>query len=520
MIAPPSLGSLGLPDTAQALLEYAVDRAPEVPAIVDRYGCYTYSELDEAVARAATAIRSAGVHPGDRMTAAIGNGREIVVAFLAAMRVGAVWVGLNKSLAAPEKAFILTDAGVTLALADGDTSEELHELGLCRVIDVFPSDASCEWAKMVGSAQPDIIPPVRGAFEPALIAYTSGTTGRPKGVIHSEHNLLLPGAVLSTGQEFGLGVRVGVCLPLAIPNMLVMGPLMTMQTSACCVVTDWTRASALAAWVQEHSIESMTLVPTMLYDLVHDEKVTAEHLASLRYVQTGGAPWSLTLLDRFEVRFGKRPVGTFGLTEAPTCVALEPRNRQIAPGASGPPNAHLRVVVVDSDGDELPLGSRGALCVGPATSGPWAGVYRFMLGYHGRPEASEEVLAGGLLHTGDHGWVDDAGDVHIEGRASELILRGGANVYPAEVELVLSEHPAVAGVAVLGLPDERLGEVVVAIVQVAGEVTDEALVGYCRSRLARYKVPARIVRVGVLPRNSMGKVVRGDVRALLGMEAS
>jgi len=295
---------------------------------------------------------------------------------------------------------------------------------------------------------------------------------------------------------------------------------MTMQTSACCVVTDWTRASALAAWVQEHSIESMTLVPTMLYDLVHDEKVTAEHLASLRYVQTGGAPWSLTLLDRFEVRFGKRPVGTFGLTEAPTCVALEPRNRQIAPGASGPPNAHLRVVVVDSDGDELPLGSRGALCVGPATSGPWAGVYRFMLGYHGRPEASEEVLAGGLLHTGDHGWVDDAGDVHIEGRASELILRGGANVYPAEVELVLSEHPAVAGVAVLGLPDERLGEVVVAIVQVAGEVTDEALVGYCRSRLARYKVPARIVRVGVLPRNSMGKVVRGDVRALLGMEAS
>ena len=205
-------------------------------------------------------------------------------------------------------------------------------------------------------------------------------------------------------------------------------------------------------------------------------------------------------------------LATYGLSEAPTVVAIDPRRGPHVAGASGRPLPHLAVRIAGSDGGTLPPGETGEICVGPADDR-----YRPMLGYWERPEATAEALAGGELHTGDLGFLDDEGYLHVRDRTSLLIIRGGANVYPAEVERVLLAFPGIVGAAVLGVPDERLGERVVAVVEPAPdvEIDLDALRAHCLADLARYKVPERFVVVDGLPRNAMGKVVRTRLPDLL-----
>jgi long-chain acyl-CoA synthetase len=523
--AVPSLQSLGLPPTTAALLRRAVGRAPDAIALIDGRRAMTYGEFDAEVTAAARALTSLGVRSGDRVAASLGNRAEIVVLFFAVMRIGAVWVGVNKALAPPEKEFILRDAGVKTAFVDASLMSKFGALksgpgGLETVVGI-DSEVGIEWwdkfASDNGEPEFDTTYQDRDPFQPALIAYTSGTTGHPKGAVHSEHNLILPGASLSRGEEFGCGTRIGVCLPLTIANMIIMGPLITFQTEACCVLIDSMRPRDIAAAVADRSIESMTLVPTTLFDLVQDTEIRPESLRSLSKIQTGGASWSADLIERFTAKFGTRPVGTYGLTEVPTCVALEPRHLPVGRGASGRPNTHLRVVICDGTGHEVPPGEVGEICIGAALRGPWEGVYRLMLNYWNRTSETSAALQHGLLHTGDVGSVDDAGDLYVHGRLTEVIHRGGANVAPAEVEVVLSEHAAVRGSAVIGVPDERLGEIVVAVIELAASVSDEELYEHCAARLAHYKRPVKFVRVSSLPRNSMGKVLKNEVRRLAVM---
>jgi long-chain acyl-CoA synthetase len=206
-------------------------------------------------------------------------------------------------------------------------------------------------------------------------------------------------------------------------------------------------------------------------------------------------------------------LATYGLTEAPSVVAIDGRGGagHVA-GASGRPLPHLAVRIAGDDGASRPTGEVGEIRIGPADDR-----YRTMLGYWERPDASAEALAGGELHTGDLGLLDAGGLLHVRDRRSLLIIRGGANVYPAEVERVLAEHPAVAAGAVFGVPDERLGERVAAVVEpAAGAAVDvEALRAFLLDNLAKYKVPEQLAVVATLPRNAMGKVVRTELPGLL-----
>jgi acyl-CoA synthetase (AMP-forming)/AMP-acid ligase II len=233
------------------------------------------------------------------------------------------------------------------------------------------------------------------------------------------------------------------------------------------------------------------------------DAVAPDDLASLREVWTGGADCPEAIRSAFAEKFGLPVLATYGLTEAPTVVAIDPVGGPHVEGASGRPLPHLEVTVRD-----------GEVCVGPA---PGDDRYRLMLGYWQRPEATAEALAGGVLHTGDIGELDADGFLHVRDRKSLVIIRGGANVYPAEVERVLGEAPGVEACAVLGIPDERLGERVVAVVEGAVDV-DEVL-AHCRVQLAKYKVPERIAVVDALPRNAMGKVVRAELPALVSRHA-
>ena len=370
------------------------------------------------------------------------------------------------------------------------------------------------WNELAATASPyqgvDVDP-----HAPAGIAYTSGTTGLPRGIVHSQHNLLLPGAVLVAERGYDESLRKGDCLPLTILNMMVLTTLLTAQAGGCCVVMDRRDAVGIAEWIRSERVTVWNGVPAQLYDLARGGVVNPEDLRSLREVWSGGGDCPDALREAFSDAFGLTLRATYGLSEAPTVVAIDPVGEDWISGSSGQPLPHLTVRSVDDDGQDVGPEGVGEIRVSAAQEGPWAGVWTPMLG-----EWRDGVVVPfgpGPLRTGDLGAIDREGWLHLRDRRKLVVVRGGANVYPAEVERVLLALPGVAAAAVFGVADERLGERVAAVVQpVAEERLDlSELVAACVEQLATYKVPERWAVVEQLPRNAMGKVVRPALAGLL-----
>ena len=505
-------GIPGGPQTVADILDPILARDPDRLALVGRSGRLSYAELDRAANRAARALDALGVGPFDRVAACLPNDVGIVIAFLATQRLGAIWVGINRPLAPAEKAFQLADAGARVYLTDEAGSDEIEAvLGDAPALEVVVSDVV--HAGDDAPPRPDVaIDP----FAPAAIAYTSGTTGVPKGAVHSQHNLLLPGAVARELGSYGADCRQGVLLPLTILNLMVLVPALAFQDGSACVCIDRIDPEGIAEWVRREEVGHFAAVPTIYHDLLTHPDVLPEDLKSLIRPEVGGAECPEAFRALYRERFGAEVCVGYGMTEAPTAVTRSDGAAAPGPGLCGKPVPQIDIRILDEDGRALATGEVGEICVVPAASGPFASVYTPMLGYWKRPEETERALAGGVYHTGDLGLIDAAGDVYIRGRRNELILRGGANVYPAEVERVLQDHAAVAACAVLAVPDERLGERVVAAVQLETDarVGDDELRAHCRERLARYKVPDRIAFLDALPRNAMGKVTKAALAPL------
>lgn len=496
-----------VPDRVGRVLDRALADDPDREALVTRSRRVSYAELDRSADRAARVLVGFGVGPGDRVAVSLPNEADVVIAFHGVMRLGAIWVGVNEALAAPEKRWQLADCGASLLVSDAG----LHDAGV-PVVDV------ATWRSALDAASDGPIGFDVDPFAPAGIAYTSGTTGRPKGAVHSQHNLLLPGAVLVETRGYGPELRKGDCFAFTILNMAVLTTLLVSQAGGTSIVMDRIDAEGVAEWIRTERVTTWNGPPALLHSLAAMDRIAPSDLASLDEVWTGGADCPEAIRSAFEAKFGLPVLSTYGLTEAPTVVAIDGRaSGDHVPGASGHPLPHLTVRIAGADGATLPRGAEGEIRIGPADDR-----YRTMLGYWERPEASAEALAGGELHTGDIGAVDEDGILHVRDRMSLVILRGGANVYPAEVERVLLEYPAVASGAVLGVPDERLGERVAAVVEAVpgAEVDVDELREFLLANLAKYKVPERITVVAAIPRNAMGKIVRTELPGLLASGTS
>jgi acyl-CoA synthetase (AMP-forming)/AMP-acid ligase II len=498
--------TVSLPRTIADVFAPIVARDPDREALVTRSGRWSYAELDRMADRAAHALVALGVAPGARIAGALPNDLDVILAFHGAMRVGAIWVGVNRALAPPEKQFLLDDSGTSLLLCDAATAEQVGG-GAAQVLTV--DDGPGEWRDALAAAPDE---PFVGAVDPlapAGIAYTSGTTGYPKGATHSQHNLLVPGAVLAASRGWDRSLRKGDFLALTILNMQVLTTLTTTQAGGCSIVFDRNDPVGVAEWIRDERVTVWNGPPALIHSLAHDAAVAPEHLATLAEVWNGGGDCPEPVRTAFEEKFGKPVLMTYGLSEAPTVVTIDDPDGTHAVGGSGRPLPHLEIQVIDDE-----------LCVAPATTGEYAGVYRPMLGYWNRDEATGETLRDGVLHTGDLGFVDDDGFLHVRDRKSLVIIRGGGNVYPAEIERVLHERPEIEACAVVGLPDERLGERVAVAVQLRDGATvtetaaEELLREHCLANLARYKVPERWLFVDGFPRNSMGKIQRRELPAL------
>jgi acyl-CoA synthetase (AMP-forming)/AMP-acid ligase II len=380
--------------------------------------------------------------------------------------------------------------------------DEVPDLGV-RVVDLTV------WRDAVEAADATPVDVDVDPFAPAGLAYTSGTTGHPKGAVHSQHNLLVPGAVLIETRGYDEGLRKGDCFPFTVLNMAVLTTLLVSQAGGCSIVMDRIDAEGVAEWIRDERVTTWNGPPALLHSLATMDSIAAADLASLDEVWTGGADCPEAIRSAFAAKFGLPVLATYGLSEAPTVVSIDARDGTHVSGASGRPLPHLRVRIASDEGSTLPNGETGEIRIAPADDR-----YRLMLGYWERPDVTESALAGGELHTGDVGFLDDDGFLHLRDRKSLVIIRGGANVYPAEVERVLLEAPGVVASAVFGVPDERLGERVMAIIEAAA-LDEEAVRAHCEANLAKYKVPERFVRVDQLPRNAMGKIVRTELGDLV-----
>lgn len=475
-------------ETIARVLDRPLNERPDAEAVVARSGRLTFRELDAAADRAAGAFIALGLQPGDHIAASLPNDLDVVVAFHGAMRLGLVWIGINTALAAPEKAHIVKDSGARFVLDD-----------------------SVDWpgAMRTASSPPtvDIDP-----HAPAGIAYTSGTTGLPKGVVHSQHNLLLPGEVLVKTRGYDETLRKGDCLPLTILNLMVLTTLLTAQAGGCCVVMDRRDADGVLDWIRDERVTVWNGVPTQLFDLARKHAHRHAEVATLSEVWSGGGDCSDALRREFAEAFGLPVRATYGLTEAPTIVAIDPVGDDWRPGASGQVLPHL-VADAQDEADGL-----GEICVQAADDGAWAGQWTPMLGEWSNGALTHNSDA--VLRTGDLGTVSRDGWLSIRDRRKLIVVRGGANIYPAEVERVLLSVPGVAAAAAFGVPSERLGEELAAAVQPApgASVAVDDLVAVCRDQLARYKVPEHWAVVDALPVNAMGKVIRAELPALLSSE--
>ncbi len=512
----------GGPQSTAEVIDRSVALHPEREALVGRHGRFSFGELDRAANRAANALAALGVGAGARVAACLPNDVQLPILFLATQRLGALFAGVNRLLAPPEKAYLLRDSGasvyLTLRAQQHELAAQAAELPeLAHVIGVAPGAADCPWALRCAAAS-DARPAVTAdPFAPAAIAYTSGTTGFPKGAVHSAHNLLLPGTISQLTRRVPEGTRQGAVLPLTILNLIVLEVLAPWIDGRTLVAIDRTDPLGLAEWIRSERIGAFTGVPTIFHDLLTHPELKPADLASLVAPGVGGSDVPPELVRLFRERFGHEVGIGYGMTEAPTAVTWSDGSVPSAPGLCGKPIPQVEIEVLDDAGNVLLPGEIGEITVRPAQSGPYAGVYTPMLGYWRQPEASARALRNGRYHTGDLGFLAEDGNLYIRGRRNELILRGGANVYPAEVERALQEHAAVEFAAVFGVPDERLGERVVAVVQPNpghAAPAEATLQAFCRERIARYKVPDRIASVAALPRNAMGKVVKRELRGL------
>ena len=502
------------PEAVGNVLEKGLERDPAHEALISVDARFTYEALDHAVERAARALSALGIGKDDVVAVSLPNESAVVITFHALMRLGAIWLGVNQNLAAPEKAFILHDADARFLLSDPVVAASFAadpDSGPTPKVPIVVVGSE-QWTSMTDNAPAQYRRPLCQGADVAAIAYTSGTTGRPKGVVHSHQNLLLPGAILVQARGFGPELRKGDCAALTILNMQVTSTLLVAQAAGTQIVMDRADPLGIAQWVRNESVNSWFGVPTMLRDLVESSEVEPDDLHTLSDVWTGGTFLPEAIRRSFSARFGHRISATYGLTEIPTIATIEERNGMQLPGSSGQALAHLCIEIHDDHDEVLPPNTVGEITVRAREEGPWAHRYTPMLGYLGHPDETAATTRGEVLRTGDIGHLDGLGNLFVHDRRSALILRGGANVSPAEVERVVLQFEGIAGACVIGVPDDRLGQRVAAAIEPNPEVSLdlEELRTYCLSQLARYKVPEQW-DIGPLPRNAMGKVIQTEV---------
>ena len=495
---------------ARTLL-YAAERRPDAEAAVDGDERLTYAVLQERAARLAGGLAGLGVARGDRLAVLLKNRVETVALYWACQWLGAWFVPLNFRLSPDEVAYCVEDSGAAVVAFDGAGQEGAHAVaGGRRLLAVADGEGGDGRFDELCAADPDPGALDLDDSEISLMLYTSGTTGRPKGVPRSHRADRAAG--MTQAIHHGLDVRDRTLGVMPLYHTMGMHSMLAMALLGGCfvVLSDWSPRAALRL-IEEERLTSLYLAPTFYHDLLRDEACADTDLSGVQSVGYAGSPMSPALAERCAAAFSPRVFfNHYGSTEIYTWAMH--RDQRAKPGCVGRPaiNARLRLVRPDADAgpdDVVPAGEDGQVACEMGGDEAFAG-------YWNRPDADEAAIRDGWYFPGDTARLDEDGDLWIVGRVDDMIISGGENVHPVEVEDALASHPAVAEAAVVGVEEERWGQRVVAYVVLAGEASDDDLDAHCResTALAAFKRPREYRFRDELPKTSSGKILRRQLR--------
>lgn len=500
-----------------------VRSSPDRVALVHDGRSHTYRDVHDRVNRLAHALRDLGVRPGDRVAYFGPNHPAFVETMFAAGVLGAVILPLNTRLAAPELAYIVGDAGADVLVWAPEVAETaaalLASMPLRDVICVGGASGSLDYEQLLSAASSEPIDVAVSREDVCMIQYTSGTSGHPKGVMLTHANIVWNCFNLMLDIDVSVDEVTLVSAPMFHTAALNQTFLPTfLKGGAAVLMSAFDPARALDL-IRAHRVTWMFGVPAMFFAIAQNPGWADADLSSVRTLMCGGAPVPQSLTRLYHER-GLTFLEGYGLTEAAPGALFLPADQSTRKiGSAGTPCFFTDVRVVDADLVDVAPGQTGEVII----EGP-----NVMKGYWQRPgetrEAFEDVGGAGpaWLRSGDAATVDDEGFVYIVDRIKDMIISGGENVYPAEVEQVLYQHPAVADCAVIGVPDDKWGEVgrAVVVLRDGDSTAPEEILGYLSGRLAKYKIPRSVVVVDELPRNGAGKLRKAPLREMYGLGAS
>ncbi|MEI4274196.1 AMP-binding protein [Klenkia sp. LSe6-5] len=476
---------------------------PARPALSDAHCTLTHGELADEVRRVAGGLAALGVGPGDVVATMLPNRVELATVMFAAWHLRAALTPINPALTIHEAAHQLGDSGAALVVVDDASAALLTGLGATDL----PTSRPVRRLHVDELERSHMAPPEHTPLDTdlALLIYTGGTTGRPKGVLLDHANVHSMVKMLVRHLRVTEADRALVALPLFHVNGLVVSLLLPLAVGGSAVLLERFSLTTFWAEVQRVRPTYFSLVPAMylMFNALPPE--VRPDTSSLRFCICGAAPMPPDALTTFGSRYGSPIIEAYGLSETTVGVAVNPLDGPIKAGSVGPALEGLAIRTVDADDHSTACGEPGEVVV----RGP-----NVMRGYLGKPEETARAIRAGWLHTGDVGHLDEDGYLFLRGRTKDLIIRGGENLYPAEIENAIMGHPAVAEAAVVGRPDAVLGEVPVAFVcLVEGAVsTDAELLEHLRERLTRTKIPTEVHIVHNLPRTPVGKVATPELR--------
>ena len=463
----------------------------------------SYGVLDAAVGRAAGMLRAMGVEAGDRVGMQLPNVPYFPIVYFAVLRLGAVVVPMNPLLKGGEVGYQVSDAGAKALVAwqqFADAARAGSEEAGARCVLAQPG----EFERLLEGAEPVTEPVDCADDDPAVIIYTSGTTGTPKGATLMHSNLASAAETSRDLVDAGPDSVALATLPLF--HVFGMNSVMNTAVRARGLVTLLPRFEPGKALeiIERDRVTTFAGVPTMYNALLHHPDRERHDAGSLGICVSGGSAMPVEVLHAFDEAFGAKVLEGYGLSETTGMGSFNPPDRERKPGSIGVPTGGTQMRIVDDDDNEMPRGEPGEIVM----KGPFV-----MKAYWGREKATREVMRGGWFHTGDVATVDEDGYYFIVDRKKDLIIRGGYNVYPRELEEVLYEHPAVREAAVIGVAHESLGEEVGAAVALkeGAEATPEELRDYMKQRVAAYKYPRTVWLVDELPKGPTGKILKREI---------
>jgi O-succinylbenzoate-CoA ligase len=460
---------------------------------------WTYAEFDRAVNRASNMLKANGIGKSDVVSLLMPNGAEYIIAYFACWKIGALAGPVNSLLKAEEIEFVVGNSEAKLLLVHSQFQELVENINVKKIVFDDEHGATENFSEKLQKVS-------MKKTDEAIIIYTSGTTGKPKGCLLTHANLIANARQIVEWLGFDENDRLLTVMPLFHMNAVSVTTMTALYASASTVVSPKFSASKFWQIISDYKITSFGSVATMLSMLLQKQSeppADAGGSDSLRFAMCGSAPVPAEVLKRFEETFGCLVIEGYGLSESTCRSTFNPPNESRRPGSCGKPIGN-EMKIFDEKDKELPVGELGEIVLRGEN---------IFKGYFKNEAATEKAFANGWFHTGDIGYRDADGFFYIADRKSDMIIRGGENIYPREIDELLYTHPAVHTAAVIGVPDELYGEEVAAFVVLKKDkkASEEELISFCKKHLADYKCPKRIYFVEDIPKGATGKLLKREL---------